>query len=196
MFFHKESKQAFVFPPRCGTRSTMEFLKKCEWKNIGKNHFVPEKFIEHYPNLTNYQIYAFFRDPVLRFESKLLYIKQVTGYKEKLEELLVAQGISKTREEVSYDELVDIFPVINQTFYFLFDPQDKWYKVPNITGLDFSNYEAEIRKVTGNTQIQISNTNRSTGFGKSVITQKVRDFVRQHYAADYALGQKLGFLGE
>lgn len=189
MFFDKASQQAFVFPTKCGSQSARRFLNLCDWKNIGSNHFVAEKFIEKYPNLANYQIYAFFRDPVKRFESGVLYVKQVRIFHGSFEKLLEQNGIQKTRELVTYDELVDILPQLVENFGFIFDPQSNWYVAPNVTPLDINNMESELRRITGNVDAPFEVRNISTEFGRSVITDKVRNFVREYYAADYALAK-------
>lgn len=189
MKFDKASKQAFLFPPKCGSQTAMPFLVQCGWKSTHQAHAVPEFLINKYPNLQNYRLYAFFRNPLARFESAVLYAKQAGLYRKSMDDFLLNQGIDKTRETVSYDDLVDVFPAVKQTFGVIFKPQVDWYQVPNVTPLDFDNYEAEIRRITGNTEVPLVIRNRSTAFGKSVITQKVIDFVRQEYAADYALAK-------
>lgn len=189
MYFHKASKQAFLFPPKCGSITAMNFLAACGWKTAYMSHNVPEFFIEKYPNLKNYQIYAFFRNPVTRFESAVLYAKQAKINHEILEKLLVDNNIQETRQSVSYDKIVDIFPAVKTALGVIFKPQIEWYRVPNVTPLDFDNYEAEIRRITGNMETPVVAMNKATSFGKSEITQKVIDFIRQEYAADYALAK-------
>jgi len=189
MFFDKASQQAFVFPAKCGTHTTMQFLHACGWKNIGKNHFVPETFIKQYPNLQNYRIYAWFRDPVKRFESGILHIKQVGYYRPILDQFLLDQGINETRQTVTYEHLIDVFPAVVEKFQVIFDPQSKWYAPSNVEPLDFDNMEAELRRITGNAEQPLVRWNTSTDFGRSVITDKVRAFVREYYAADYALAK-------
>jgi len=189
MFFHKPSQQAFVFPTNCGTNTAMQFLHGCGWKNIGKNHFAPEQFIGMYSNLQNYQIYAFVRDPVLRFESGILHIKQVSYYRPILDQFLIDQGIPKTRETVSYEDLIPVFDAMQEKFSVIFDPQVKWHQAPNVMALDFNNMEVELRRITGNADQPLVRYNTSTDFGRSEITQVVRDFVREQYAADYALAK-------
>ena len=189
MLFHKESQQAFVFPPKCGTITTSKFLYSCGWKNDGDVHSFSEKYIQKYANLTNYRIYAFFRDPLKRFESGLLHIKQVGYAPQMLDCFLLDQGISNTRETVSYDELIDVFPAFIKQFDVVFDLQSKWYAPPNVEPLDFDNMESELRRITGNTDQPLVRWNTSTDFGRSVVTDKVRNFVREYYAADYALAK-------
>lgn len=95
------------------------------------------------------------------------------------------QGINKAAEQVSYDEVVDMIPTLPIKFEMLFKPQTAWFTHSNIQALDFHNMEAELRRVTGNTEQPLVRYNTSTDFGRSVITDKVRAFVREYYAADY-----------
>lgn len=191
MKFDKASMQAFLFPPKCGSQTAMRFLDECGWKSTHQAHAVPEFLIKKYPNLRNYRIYAFFRNPLARFESAVLYAKQAGLYHKLMDEFLLNQNINKTRETVSYDDIVDVFPAVKQTFGIIFKPQVDWYQVPNVTPLNFNNYESEIRRITGNAEIPLVIRNKSTKFGKSVITQKVIDFVRNEYADDYRLWDTL-----
>jgi hypothetical protein len=69
----------------------------------------------------------------------------------------------------------------------IFRPQYLWFDTPNVIALDYQNFEYELRRITNNYAQPIQNYNVSTNFGRSVITQKVKDFVREQYAADYAL---------
>lgn len=194
MVFHKESQQAFVFPTKCGTCTVMNFLHNCGWKNVGNNHFPAEWFIEKYPNLKNYQIYAFVRDPVLRFESGVLHIKQVSRSQSIFDKFLSDQNIAKNWESVSYEDLIPAFSAKHKKFSVIFDPQVKWHQAPNVKALDFNNMEAELRRITGNADQPLVRYNTSTDFGRSKITQTVRDFVRDYYAADYALAKdRLGW---
>lgn len=191
MLFHKPSQQAFVFPSKCGSNTVMQFLTDCGWKNLGKNYFVPEYFIGMYPNLQNYQIYAFVRDPVLRFESGILHIKQVIYSRLRFDQFLIDQGISKTRETVSYEDLIPTFSKMQEKFFATLSPQVKWHQAPNVIALNFNNMENELRRITGNTEQPLMRYNTSTNFGRSVITPAVEEFVRQQYADDYRLWNTL-----
>lgn len=189
MFFHKASQQAFVFPPKCGTFTTITFLRFCGWDTLGTSHAFTEEFINKYPNLKNCRIYSWFRDPVKRFESSILHVKQKAHYRPILEQVLLEQNIHETFQTVTYEQLVDIFPIISERCDTVFAPQSKWYTSPNVEPLNFDNMEAELRRITGNFESPFEKSNVSTEFGRSVITQKVIDFVRSHYAEDYALAK-------
>lgn len=186
MWFHKDSKQAFLFPPKTGSTSSRLFLYSLGWKCLAYQVSTASDLIDKYPNLTSYSIYGFLRDPLARFESSILHIKQVHPQSYFLDELLKDKPY--TRETISYEELIDLFPNLRQSPWgVFFYPQHRWFDAPNVTALDFENMEAELRRITGNTDMPIDRKNVSTDFGRSVITQKVKDFVREYYADDYAL---------
>ena len=143
--------------------------------------------IAKYPNLAGYSIYGFVRDPLARFESCILFLKQVPRPVDELTKCLENIKFGKTRETVTYDEMVDLFPEFAKynLISVVFRPQHIWFDVPNVTALDYQGFEYELRRITNNHDEPIQNYNVSTNFGRGVITQKVKDFVREQYAADY-----------
>ena len=160
-------------------------MKNIGWKSLGGPHQFFGELAEKYPNLFQYQVYCFARDPLARFESIILHLKQMPYTRDDFKNVIDEQGIGKTAEQISYDEVVDIFPALSAKFEMLFKQQTAWFTHPNIQALDFQNMEAELRLVTGNTDQPLVRYNTSTDFGRSVVTDKVRAFVREYYAADY-----------
>lgn len=196
MVFNKQSKVAFVCPPRTGSTTLHSYLRDQGWSRLKEKHHSFDALTKIYPNLAQYKIYGFFRDPLARFESCITYAKQEKYFSKVFEYRLFKANVSKTAEEVTYEDVVDCFDKIFDFGGFLFKPQVFWLEDPRVTALDFRNMKTELEKVIGPLPNPIPALNKSTDFGRSVVTQKVIDFVRQHYAADYTLGQKLGFLGE
>jgi hypothetical protein len=189
MMFHKASKKAFLCPTKVGTFTICHFLTSVGWKSLGGPHRFFEEYAGKYSNLLQYQVYCFMRDPLARFESAILHIKQMPYTRDDFQRFIDEQGINKAAEQVSYDEVVDMIPALPIKFEMLFKPQAEWFTHSNIQALDFHNMEAELRRVTGNTEQPLVRYNTSTDFGRSVITDKVRAFVREYYAADYALAK-------
>lgn len=185
MIFNKATKQAFICPTKVGTFTTIHFLRSTGWKTLGGPHQFLTELADRYPNLLQYQVYCFLRNPLARFESGILHIKQMPYTRNNFQKFLDDQGSGKTVEKISYDEVVDIFPALSIKFEMLFKSQTAWFTHPNIQALDFQNMEAELRLVTGNTDQPLVRYNTSTDFGRSVVTDKVRAFVREYYAADY-----------
>jgi len=187
MIFHKATQKAFICPTKVGTFTTIHFLKNIGWKSLGGPHQFFGELAEKYPNLLQYQVYCFMRDPLARFESIILHLKQMPYTRDDFKNVIDEQGIGKTPEQISYDEVVNIFPALSIKFEMLFKQQTAWFTHPNIQALDFQNMEAELRRVSSNTDQPLVRYNASTDFGRSVITDKVRAFVREYYATDYTL---------
>lgn len=191
MFFNKQAKQAFVFPPKVGTITIRHFLGLAGWKGLRPYHGTPAQLIEKYPSLNDYTIYGFYRDPVKRFESAVLHCKQFPIVRDTFAKLLQDNGISKSIEAVSYDDLINVHGALVEQFKGLFLPQSHWLNHPKVTALDFRNMEAELRRITGNTTQEFNHWNVASDFGRSVITPAVEEFVRQQYADDYRLWDTL-----
>lgn len=189
MMFHKEKKLAFVHPAKTGTHTLIHFLGVIGWKRLPPTHARTERLIKDYPNLMNYQIYGFLRDPLARFESAILHLKRMPTVDQVLLGVLQKNSVTDSLEAVSYDTIVDVFPSLREALPAFCWPQSEWLNHPLVTPLDFDNFEAELRRITGDTTTPIEQRNAATDFGRSVITDKVRAFVREYYAADYALAK-------
>jgi hypothetical protein len=187
MIFNKDRKLAFVLPYKTGTNTIIKFLTPMGWKTLGDQHAFTTQCLKSFPNLNNYTIYGFLRNPLMRFESSALNLKRLerTSFlKQKIEEM------GKTAETASYEDIIDLFKTYeNARAGLLSRLQSEWLNHPKVTVLDFDNFESELRRVTGYTTQPITRENVSADFGKSVITDKVRAFVREYYAADYALAK-------
>jgi hypothetical protein len=190
MFFNKGTKQAFIFPKKVGTITTRHFLGSIGWQGVYPLHSTATEFIEKYPALNDYTIYAFFRDPVKRYESAILHCKQFPVMRDTLNKLLQDNGINKSAETVSYDELIGIHDALTGQFKVLFYPQTHWLSHPKVIVLDFNNFESELRRITGNFDAPMKRWNTASDFGRSTITPTVEEFVQQQYADDYNLAAR------
>lgn len=185
MVFDKRLKIAFVLPTKTGSTSLRCYLREYGFFRLKEKHETVDKLIELYPNLVDYSIYGFFRNPIERFESALLYAKQHRIFSRVVEAKLKNIGVTKTLEEISYDEMVDNFSSLFDDSLLLFRPQVDWLKHPKVTALDYHNMQAELTRVVAKFDEPMPVLNKANDFGRSVITDKVRDFVRNYYAADY-----------
>lgn len=174
MLFNKKKLLALFLVPKTGTTSACDFLKNCGWKNVLPEHRTPEYFLKRYPNLNLYNYFAYIRNPLNRFESTILYLK----------------GLG--RIDVTYEKFVDKFDYFYKQNTELLLSQTEWFKSPKVKALDFDNYETELRKLAGDvgSTYQIKKLNNTSLIEKDVMTQKVIDFVRSHYAEDYALAKE------
>lgn len=190
MLFHREKKLCMFLPPKTGTTTAQAFLKNSGWHYLMPQHVYPEVLLERHSNLVKYKYYAFLRNPLKRFVSCMMFTKQREGGFEILTKIIEEQQLGCTVEDMTYDQFVDNFSLIKEkTPSVVYEAQSRWMTLPGTEILDFDNYEAEIRRISGDYVSPVIVQNKTTDFGKSVVTQKVIDFVRQHYAADYALAK-------
>lgn len=189
MLFHKENKLCMFLPPKTGTQTARAFLKNAGWHGVSPDHSYPETHLAKYPNLSTYKHHVFLRNPLDRFVSTIVFLKQHENTIGHFKKVIDANQIGTTVEAFTYDQFVDLFDTFNTRFEMMLEPQSRWATLPSTEILDFDNYEAEIRRISGDYTNPVIIKNKSTDFGKSVVTQKVIDFVRQHYAADYALAK-------
>jgi hypothetical protein len=185
MVFDKRLKIAFVLPTKTGSTALRCYLRQYGFFRLKEKHETVDKLIELYPNLSEYKIYGFLRNPLERFESTILYSKQNRIFSSVVASRLVEHGIDKSLEEISYDEIIDNFAKVYDQNWALFRPQVDWLKHPLVTALDYHNMQAELNRVVATFDEPMPVMNQSSDFGKSVITDKVINFVRNYYAADY-----------
>lgn len=170
----KDHKIAFAFPPKTGSTTTKDFLfksKKCI--QLTDKHLIPSVVLNEYQNLNSYKIYSFLRNPLNRFVSAVGFLKQ------------------HSKPELNCKKLIETEIYTIET-HVIFKKQIEWFKGINVTALDFDNYESELRKVTKNFNLEnfeIRHLNKYEGTPLE-IDDEVRNFVREYYAADYALAKE------
>ncbi len=189
MLFNKAKQIGLLRPAKVGTFTSTHFLSANGWKSIGGPHEFLDFYLSKYPNLANYKIYCFFRDPLARFQSQILHTKQMPRLRLFLHNLIIEKGIDATLESLTYEQAIDLHPILKDAYKKIWSPQVAWFTHPNIYPLDFANFENELRKLADNYEMNMTWYNKSNDFGRSVITDKVREFVRDYYAADYAFAK-------
>jgi hypothetical protein len=190
MFFNKQTRQAFIFPTKVGTMTARHFLGSVGWHGKMEHHATLDELLVQYPALSDYTVFGFFRDPVLRFESAILHIKQFKTFHSHFASLLSANGINKSIEDVSYEDVATIEGLGDKHYPLLFKPQAFWLGDPKVTVLDFNNFESELRRITGNIDAPMKRWNTSSDFGRKEITQAVIDFVKVKYVDDHNLAAR------
>lgn len=192
MIFNKEKRLCLLLPPKTGTHTARHFLFWNGWNKTAEYHIPADKAVERYPNLKNYQLYSFIRNPLDRFVSCILYFKQNSTTRKKVEGVIENHNLQVSVEEVSYEMLLPYIDELDAEYKIMLCPQSVFFTQPNVEALDFDNFDAELRRISGlldPVKYPIEAKNRSSDWGKSVITDKVRAFVREYYAADYALAK-------
>jgi hypothetical protein len=185
MVFNKQNKISFVCPTRTGSTTLHSYLHDQGWFRLKEKHHSLDALIEIYPSLTQYKVYGFFRNPLVRFESCITYAKQDKFFSSVFQYRLTEADVNISIEKITYEEIIGCFDKVFNFGGFLFKPQTFWLNDPRVTSLDFHNISTELEKVIGVLPKPIPVLNKSTDFGRSVVTQKVKDFVREYYAADY-----------
>lgn len=180
MFFHKDKKLAFLLPPKIGTHTLIDFLPKCGFYALPPVHRNFEWFANKYPNLSQYTVYAFMREPMDYFESAFRYMRRSISPDSEL------AGI----DFQSYEQMIEYLPAFQREINILTKPQSWWLSDTRLTLLNFNNFESELRRITGNTDQPIPKLNAADEW-RGVITPAVEEFVRQHYADDYRLWNTL-----
>ena len=175
MMFHKEAQIAFVLPPKCGSISTKDFLASFNFRLIthsslpNHHHVKYEDAVRLYPNIANYKMYGVFRNPLDRFLSTL-------------------KGLN-----LSYDKFLSYFDEPqNQYLSFFKLRQVDWLDISKINLIDFDSLVVGVTEVVkdmgGNKKFEHSNKAKPINVS---VTDDLKSFVRDYYAADYQFAKDM-----
>jgi hypothetical protein len=187
MLFHKEKKLGIFLVPKTGTTTSRHFLKENGWHLLTPSYLYPEAYIEKYPNLAEYQLYLFLRDPMERFVSVVKHLFRDSSFKSEILTIL-EKNPANTADISVYQKIVNSFDEVSSVFGVFLYPQSKWAAPSNIEILDFANYESELRRITGadeSVEVPVLNKAPEADFGP--VPDQVREFIKTTYAQDYAL---------
>lgn len=185
MIFNKEKLRCLFTPPKNGSTTAKYFLQNLGWYAHSQPHPYPDIMIKTYPNLKNYKLYVFIRNPVERFISAVLFAKQLNS--DYVNKIIHDHNLSINVEDMNFELFTTHLNNFKKHFKFIFEPQIKWLTVDNLNFLNFSNYEKEIRRIS---DTQDSKTyplmikNQSKNFEQRIITNNLIDFVETEYAHD------------
>lgn len=184
MYYDPQRKLAFVFPIRTGSTTLYKILGDSGLIPIpdAKHIFIDDAIIK-IPELKDYAVYGFFRDPVDRFLSIKRYLFQIVKNTVQRMNPVGLEFLEKEDYENATAKL-----------HLYFTPQTKWLN--NATLLDFRNYTPEVlrvMKMLDVKQVSIA-VNNWTENSDEVPSQRVIDFVQSYYADDYRLGRERGLL--
>ena len=172
MLFNKEKLRCLFCPSKNGTHTAFGFLENLGWhsyavKNQFTLHVYPKFAVEKYLNLNNYELYSFYRDPVDRFVSGILFTKQKRS--KFIEKVIKEKNLDFDVESMTYDQFVDHFDSFTKFTPIIFEPQVNWISYPRINVLDFDNYESELRRISDAhdaNKYPMLFENKATEFGK------------------------------
>lgn len=172
-----ENRVVILYPHRTGTHTIRQVLKDSGKKTLPRysdvgNHPTLDNIRMHNPHIKDiydYDVYAFYREPVEKFMSFIAY-----NYK----------------QYPLMTPYTNVFDYYSQYGYFA--PQVRWldHHATDIKLLDFSKFESELRKVFARIGIPIdtpiprlnASDNRKT---PADLTQEEIDFIKNLYKEDY-----------
>ena len=166
MIFNKEKKICLFQPPRTGTTTARNFLMLNGWNVVMPFHGTPDELITKYPNIKQYKMYCFFRNPLDRFLSCVAYCEEI--------------------EKVKFSkDIVDEFD-------WLFKPQSCWANFNGMNLLNFEKYEDEIRILSGlKNDIKYPINLKNSSLKKPAnLSKQLFNFVRKKYFEDFLIFEK------
>ena len=190
MILFKDQKVAFLFPPKTGSTTALEYLLHCkDAVSIGHKHTAVKQALRTEPNLRDYTVYAFLRNPAEWLISGLLMFREhyyINNFVKALERDDVFD--SKDFAEVYYIRHKNLHPLNTLA------PQIKYFNGDlNVIALDFDNYESELRRATqglGLDDVAIGWENKGVHDSKKAMAKKVISLVKSEFADDCALWQE------
>lgn len=214
MLFHKEKKLCLYEPTKTGSTTARHFLMGLGWNLLKPIHETPEYFIGKYPNLAEYKPHVFFRNPLDRFLSIVNDIKRgsivrpfdefrtnensaktynpeglpQTTWENKISKIILYSNKESSFEYYTYEDVIASFEKFEENFAVMFRPQVDWMTAPNTAAVDFTNYEAELRRISGasdSDKYPMPKLNVTPDEYRGEVTDKVVAFVRAKYAVDY-----------
>jgi len=211
-----------MLPPKNGCITLESIFNKVQEVDLIaidiKQHYTLESFAIKYPDydLTGFSFYGFYRNPIDRFLSayehakwhpELAYIQNVL-YKEvssepmtliqKLRGLEPIKPLLKPLTVAQYfDRLAEIEDVRNNSYngrLNTFTTQKSYLDIPNITLLDFNNFDQEVINLLTNFKYEftinvdsVPKQNAAEGrvVTKDTLTQIEVDLIKNKYSEDY-----------
>lgn len=222
MICSSTKKICIMLPPKNGCITLESIFNKVQEVDLIaidiKQHYTLESFAIKYPNydLTGFSFYGFYRNPIDRFLSayehakwhpELAYIQNVL-YKEISSEPMTLiqkiRGIESIKPLLKpltvaqyFDCLLEIEDVRNNSYngkLNTFTLQKSYLDMPNITLLDFNNFDQEVINLLTNFEYEftmdvnsVPKKNAAEGrvVTKDTLTQIEVDLIKNKYSEDY-----------
>jgi len=190
MIYLAEPKMAFGMPLRTGSTTFATLLKEwgaAEFPNPSRKHAYLCDVIKSMPEIVDYKLYGFMRNPLDRYLSIIRYMQKSEIAHFFAHELGISiQEFYSLTPNSLHTLLAPNLDKINTKITAFFAPQTAWLKDAEL--LDFENYELEILKIArflGKTHVTIPHLNATNN--KEPATDEVKDFVQSYYADDCTL---------
>jgi hypothetical protein len=174
MMFSRERKMVFFMPPKTGTTTLSTKLYELGFigpsyideENPTPRHLTYEFAIKCYPELVDYKMYGFFRNPEERLASVL------NSCSEDMENIQVSFS------KIFCDNLI------------CFQPQIVFLKQPEVKVLDFDNFDAELINIFGSEAIKPPLLKLNSKPKLTDVTAIFKKYAQTVYKEDYELGEK------
>lgn len=214
MLVSKEKKIAVLLTPKTGTFTLCSLFHKrgldvC--KHIHENYSRFESICKSdnsYGSIEDYTVYAFYRDPLDRALSMLRYIKRwrthnlfhaIYGNDVKISSLEENRYEDLSPELKALNDTVPLIEVFRKMHYhrdFVYRNQTHWISHPRVKLLDYSNYEAEVRMLADQFEIDIPDVpvlNASIRSNElDILTFEEQQEIMRYYAKDYEFLESKG----
>lgn len=174
-------------PAKTGSTTAVKFLSNSKYATVFEaTHARPLDALKLAPDLNDYKIYCFLRNPAERFISSLMMDADKFYFLKNFLKALSRPDVTDCKD------FVEVYYLRNKNFLTsaFFVPQCEYFKHLNVTALDFENYESELRRVTQGLDldhVDVGLENQGAYADKKAMAKKVVSFVKTEYAEDCAL---------
>lgn len=198
MILFPEQKIAFVFPARTGSTTAVNFLTFSKLKYIKHpdRHIFTDDAILVYPELKNFRIYAMLRHPAEVLASALISFDCAHQAVKNLFK------IAEKNITDSYFDFMEVYVLKNKLTSSQYMPQHRYFNYPNVTVMNYRNYESELRLATkdldlSNVTIGKFNTNdySKLNIDKNTFVNWLLPFVQKQYPEYWGFWQRACVLG-
>lgn len=176
MLYHEKTKECFTLVAKNGSVATQDYLYALGFKYatltektvIKSFNSQPRELFDRNPFLEEYRFYGIYRNPLDRFVSGLKHLNRV--------------NIKVPLEQI---------PSLNFQLSFIMEPQVNWLDYPGMTVLDFDDFEQELKRFGSKYEDPGFKVIRANvGVGELIVTEQIKSFVREFYAADYQFAKE------
>lgn len=203
MIIDKSKKLGVFLIPKTGTSSLFRLFKPYSSNSVqvNSNHASWSDICKEYDKFDGYQFFAFYREPISRFQSAVNYVKR-TLYRETLQYFYDDLNMSCARVD-PYDTLepelkekierihpFDLLHHLHLSKSPTFKKQIHWLDHPiNITYLNYHDYDNEVRRLLNEFDLPIKDIpryNQSVSVPNTdVLTDNDVMYLREYYREDY-----------
>lgn len=181
MILCDKRKLGIFLVPRTGTTSISKYFEKYDFVINDHDHTTFKEL--DIPDKEEYQFFAFYRDPAERFLSGMRLLTIMARLKPEID-----PGTNDPMEYLSRMK--------DRKIHIIFEPQTKWLDHPNITCLDYRNFEKNFSMLCNKFDVQvpaeIPRHNRTYDLPLKKTGKDFDSLIHSVYADDYAFFENKG----